>query len=212
MKLKLYHYWRSSASWRVRWALAFKTLDCEFVAVDLLAGEQKSEEHIKRNPLGTVPTLEITDNVGSRFLSESMAILEWLEEIHHKQPLFPKDSFLKALVRQLSEIINAGTHPLQNLQAQKYYSEDLEKRKVWATHWIKNGLTAYEKLASKTAGGFSVGDQVTMADLCLIPQCYNAMRNDISLDEFPNVKRIYENALKTEACQKSHPDRFKPEM
>lgn len=212
MKFKLYHYWRSSASWRVRWALALKSLDCEFVAVNLLADEQKSEEHLKRNPLGAVPTLEITDNVGARFLSESIAILEWLEETHPKHSLFPKDAYLKALVRQLAQIINAGTHPLQNLNTQKYYSEDVEKRKIWSQHWIKNGLGAYEKIAAKTAGNFSVGDQVTVADLCLIPQCYNAIRNSVEMGAFPNVKRIYEACLKTEACQKSHPDGFKPEV
>ena len=211
MKLTLYHYWRSSASWRVRWALSHKSLDCEFVAVNLLAGEQKSAEHVKRNPLGVVPALEITDKHDVKFLGESIAIMEWLEETYPKHSFFPKDSFLKALVRQLAEIINSGTHPLQNLQAQKYFSEDVEKRKIWAQHWIKNGFTAYEKLVAKTAGGFSVGDQITVADICLIPQCYNAMRNSVALDEFPNIKRIYENSLKTDACQKSHPDKFKPE-
>lgn len=211
MKLRLYHYWRSSSSWRVRWALALKSIDCEFVAVNLLADEQKSEESLKRNPLGAVPTLEITDDVGTRFLGESIAILEWLEETHPKQSLFPKDAYLRALVRQLTQIINAGTHPLQNLSTQKYYSEDVEKRKTWTQHWIKNGLGVYEKIATKTAGNFSVGDQITMADLCLIPQCYNAIRNSIEMSAFPTIKRIYEASLQIETCQKSHPDNFKPD-
>jgi maleylacetoacetate isomerase len=214
MKLRLYHYWRSSSSWRVRWAFALKGISCEFVAVDLLSGESESEGHRKRNPFGYVPVLEFLqvgkqDNV-PRFLSESMAIIEWADETHPSPPLLPGDAYERAWIRQLAEVINADTQPLQNLGPQYLHSDDPEKRKRWAQHWVRTGLEAYEALVVESAGKFSVGDQLTLADLCLVPQFANAKRYDVSYDTFPTVTRICEEALKTEACLASSPERFKP--
>lgn len=212
MKLTLFHYWRSSCSWRVRWAMAHKGIPCEFVAVDLLNGESESPEHLKRNPFGFVPVLEVTGAQSQPvLLTESLAIIEFLEETWPKQTLLPGDAFARAQIRALAEAINAGTQPLQNLAPQAMYSDDPEKKKEWARHWIRNGLAAYETLVGRTAGQFSVGDSLSLADLCLIPQVYNALRYDVALEEFPIIARINETALGTSSCLEAHPDRYKPQ-
>lgn len=210
MKLKLYHYWRSSSSWRVRWAFAHKNIPCEYIAISLLNGEAESPEHLKRNPLGFVPVLEMINGNDSKFLSESMAIIQWADETHPQPSLLPGDAYQRARVRQLSEIITADTQPLQNLNPMQLHSDDTEKQREWARHWIHRGLSAYETLVKSTAGKFSFGDTLTIADLALIPQCYNAKRFEVVLDAFPTVAKIYENALATPSCQASAPDRFAP--
>lgn len=210
-KLTLYHYWRSTSSWRVRWACALKGVELEYVAVDLLKDEPDSPEHLARNPMGYIPTLEIPQAGGkSVYLSESVAIMEWLEETRPGPRLFPRDPLKRALTRQLVEIINAGTQPLQNLNPQYLYSDDPVKRKQWCQHWIRKGLGAYDQIVQATAGKFSVGDELTAADLCLVPQCYNAGRYEVPLEEFPRVKRIHDLAAEMPEYQASHPDRFKP--
>lgn len=212
MSYRLFHYWRSSSSWRVRWAFTIKKIPCEFVAIDLLKKEQTSPEHLRRNPAGTVPVLEILDNKGkiTGTIAESTAIIEWAEENFSASPLLPADSLARTRVRQLAQIINSGIQPIQNLKVQQFHSEDKEKQKEWARHWIKKGLQAYETLVQETAGKFSYGDETTMADLFLIPQCYNAERYEVSLKDFPTIAKINANALATEACKAAHPDQFKP--
>jgi len=184
-----------------------KNIACEYVSVDLLSGESESPEHRQRNPLGYVPALQLSN--GS-CLIESVAILEWAEESYPEPKLLPGNSFDRAQIRGLTEVISADTQPLQNLSAQIRHSADPAERVRWAQHWIRNGLEAYEILAKHSAGLYSVGDQITLADLCLIPQCYNAIRNEVDLAAYPRIQRIYENAMKTEACHRSHPDRFQP--
>jgi maleylacetoacetate isomerase len=217
MNLRLFHYWRSTSSWRVRWALAYKDIAVDYVTVSLLDGQSESPEHLARNPFGYVPVLEFVDemNPALRYLVESLAIIEYLEETHPTNPLLPKDPRDRAHVRALAEAINAGTQPIQNLTTQIAYAPDsdpahTEKRKAWAQLWIRRGFEAYEALAHSRAGKFSFEDSLTMADLCLIPQCYNAIRNDVSFDEFPTIARVYANAIATESYRASEPDRFKP--
>lgn len=205
-RLTLYHHWRSSASWRVRWALALKQVPCEYVHVNIATGETDRPEHLARSPLGTVPVL----SVDGKLLLESLAMIEWLEELHPQPALLPRDPFRRALARQFAELVNAGIHPLQNLPAQELHSSDPAERKRWATHWITEGLGAYEKLARPLAGRFTLGDELTLADVCLIPQLYNARRLEIDLAPFPTLARIREAALATEACQASLPERFQP--
>jgi maleylacetoacetate isomerase len=214
---RLYHYWRSSSSWRVRWGLALKGIAPEYVHVDLLNGESESAAHRARNPFGYVPALEVlgVKSGNPRLLTESIAILEYLDETIPTAPLLPKEPFARAQVRALAETVNAGTQPIQNLNVLLYLAPDevpdaAAKRKAWAQHWIRNGLAAYEALAKPVAGKFSYGDTLTLADLCLIPQCYNAARFEVSLDDFPTVSRIHENAAKTEGYRLSEPERFKP--
>ncbi len=212
MAYRLYHYWRSSSSWRVRWAFVLKQVPCEHTPIDLLKKEQQSPEHLKRNPSGAVPVLEITDNKNKIIgrIAESTAIIEWAEENFSEPKLLPGDSLRRARVRQLSQIINSGIQPIQNLKVQQFYSENKENQKEWSRHWIRKGLQVYEAIVKETAGKFSVGSEITMADLFLIPQCYNAERYEISLKEFPTIAKINANGLATESCKAAHPDRFKP--
>jgi maleylacetoacetate isomerase len=203
--MKLYHYWRSSSSWRVRWALKFKGIDAELIHVSLLSGESETLEHLKRHPLGYVPVIEDA----GQFIIESVAIIEWLEEKFPERPLLPVGGVDRAHVRALVEIINSDTQPVQNLTVLDFYSEDVEKRTEWSRHFIQRGLSAYEKLCGEKSGAFSFGDTVTAADLFLIPQVYNAIRFGMALDEFKTVKKIYENALLLPELIASHPDRFR---
>ncbi len=204
--LTLYHYWRSSSSWRVRWALELKGLKAAYVHVDLLNGESESTEHLARNPLGYVPVLD----VGGRNLIESVAIIEWLEENSPSPQLYPGDSWQRAHIRSLIEVINADTQPVQNLNVLDHYSQDPAKRKEWNQHFIRRGLEAFQALAAPHAGLFSVGNLPTAADVFLVPQCYNALRFDVDLKEFPLIARVNEWALQTPEALASHPDRYKP--
>ncbi|MBY0469621.1 maleylacetoacetate isomerase [bacterium] len=207
-KFRLYHYWRSSSSWRVRWALAIKQIDCEWVDVDLLSGESESAAHLERNPLGYVPVLDVSPQLR---LIESLPIIEWLDEKYPKPALLPKDPDLRAKTRILAEIINAGTQPIQNLSVTLLHApENQAEQKKWMQHWTRNGLQAYETLVKGTAGKFSVGDSLTLADLCLIPQVYNANRQSVDLSPFPTVSRIYAAARETETCKKAEPEAFEP--
>jgi maleylacetoacetate isomerase len=157
--------------------------------------------------MGYVPALEI---LPGQFLCESIAILEYLEETNPAPHLLPKDPLDRAQVRQLVETINAGTQPLQNTIVAPLYSENLENQKKWNQTWIRKGLRAYEILAKGQAGEFSWGNTLTLADLVLIPQCYNAIRQGLSLAEFPLIESIYNHASKTESFQISAPERFQP--
>lgn len=207
-KLTLYHYWRSSCSWRVRWALELKQIACEFKHIDLLKKEHQSPEYLSMNPSGFVPCMVISDTT----YGESLAIIEWLDEIYPQNPLLPNQAQSKIIVRQLAYTIASGTQPLQNLSAQKYYSDIKEEQSEYARHWISKGLTIYEKLLQQhqCSGTFSFGAQVTLADLCLIPQCYNAERFGLDIKNWPLIERIYENASSSEACLKSAPHNYLP--
>lgn len=202
----LFHYWRSSSSWRVRWALELKQLKCKMIEVNLLNGESESAEHRARNPFGYVPVLK----VGDEFLTESVAIIEWLDETVPAPALYPDSALSKAKVRALVEAINAGTQPVQNPNVAAKYSDDEGKRKEWNQFFIRQGLRAYEELIQKTAGKFSFGDHITAADLFLIPQCYNALRFEVALSEFPKIEKIYHTALATKECEASSPEKYQP--
>lgn len=209
MSLKLFHYWRSGASWRVRWGLEIKGVPVEYVAIDLLKSEEKEISYKKLNPSGYVPCLIVDEK---QALGESLAILEWLEESFPKPSLFIGDSFDRARIRQAAESINSGIQPLQNLDVIRKLSDQKEVQEEWMRHWIQRGLTVYENMIvnSGRIGRFSFGDEPSLADLCLIPQCYSAQRFQVDLSPFKNIKRIYEYALTTEACKKSHPDFHQP--
>lgn len=209
MKIRLHHYWRSSASWRVRWGLEIKKVPHEKVVVDLLSGAEKSQDFLKTNPAGYVPALE----VDGRVLAESMAILEWLEETFPEPSFFAGDSFQRALIRRLAESVNSGIQPLQNLDVIKRVSPDKDEQAKWVQHWISRGLGVYENILA-TSGRknvkFSVSDHPTLADICLIPQCQAAQRFNVDLSAFPTCKAIYEHALSTPECAASAPEKFQP--
>ncbi|MGZ3707208.1 MAG: glutathione S-transferase N-terminal domain-containing protein, partial [Bdellovibrionota bacterium] len=139
----LYHYWRSSASWRVRWGLEIKKIPHEKIAVDLLSSEEKKQDYLRRNPSGYVPCLVVGSHPP---LGESLSILEWLEENHPKPSFFAGDSFLRAKIRQLAETVNSGIQPLQNLDATRKLSPDKEVQKEWMHHWMRRGLGVYESI------------------------------------------------------------------
>ena len=210
LDLTLYHYWRSTSSWRVRWALHLKGLNYQPIAINLLENASESPDHLHRNPSGQVPTLEILLNGKKQFLSESVAIVEWLEEMFPSPALLPQDPFLRARCRQLMEIINSGTQPLQNLGVAQLHSSDPQHQKSWNQFWIRKGLHSFNELVTETQGQYSIGDQFTLADIFLIPQCYNSLRFEIPLDEFPAVKKIYDQGVNTPAYHASHPDRYAP--
>lgn len=207
MSMVLYHYWRSSASWRVRWALEIKKVPHKKIHIDLLSAAEKEQEYLKKNPSAYVPCLE----VDGRYLAESVAILEWLEEAYPSNALLPGDSFQRAKIRQFAETINAGIQPLHNLDVLKQLSDDSEKQKQWAQKWISRGLGVCEELLKELPeNDFIFGTNPTLADLCLIPQCYSAIRFGVDLNEYFRCKKIYEHALSTEECASSLPEKFKP--
>ncbi|RUS70196.1 hypothetical protein EGW08_022040 [Elysia chlorotica] len=201
-KVVLYSYFRSSASWRVRIALAMKDVKYDYKAVHLVkdGGEQNSEEYRKLNPMGLVPSLEIDGHI----LTQSLPIIEYLEEKYPEPALLPKDAYGKAQVRALSEIVNSGIQPLQNLKVLQKYGDGKEE---WARFHIEKGLIALEQMLEKTAGTYCYGDQVTMADLCLVPQIYNANRFKVDMTQFPIINRVHDKLVQLPAFVAADPAR-----
>jgi maleylacetoacetate isomerase len=206
----LYDYYRSSAAYRVRIALNLKGVDYESRPVNLLHSEQQAEDYRALNPQGLVPMLEI---VGHR-LTQSLAIIVYLDQIFPDPPLTPRDPVDGAHVRALALTIACDIHPLNNLRVLKYLSNELglpqEERDAWYIHWIREGLPALESLAKPGAGRFLFGDEPTIADVCLVPQLYNARRFNVPLDDYPTLLRADENANKLDAFAAAHPDRQEP--
>jgi maleylacetoacetate isomerase len=200
--VRLYQGWQSSASWRVRWALALKRVAYVPVFVDIAAGEHVTALATV-NPMRQVPSLELDDG---RVLTESVAIIEWLDETIADPPLLPVDPFLRARTRELVQIVNADIHALQNTITRRAISDDAEVQRAWACRWIERGLVAYEAHAQTLAGRFSVGDRLGMADLFLAPQVRNAERHGVDLSRCPRVRAIYEACLATPEAQATQPD------
>lgn len=201
--ITLHHYWRSSCSWRVRWALNIKGVAYVDRIVDLLNGDQNSPAFRQINPLGYIPVIETPSGV----FGESMAILEWLEESYPHPPLLPQSAAERAFVRQIAQMIVSGIQPLQNLVVLKHWSPDASEQSKYAAHWINLGLLKLEKLLNlkHSAGTFCVGSQLTLADICLVPQVYNAIRYGLDVNNYPISKRIYEHCLTLPECLKAAP-------
>lgn len=207
--MKLHNYWRSSASWRVRFALALKGIPYEYVAVSLLkdGGQQHSEPYTMLNPLRQVPTLEWTEGGEVMRLTQSMAIIEYLDDAFPGPRLLPQEPFVRARVRQLSEIVNAGIQPLQNLEVLRYVREDLKgDATAWAKHFVGRGMRALEAEAVHTASTYLVGDRVTLADCCLAPQLYACRRFGVEVSDYPTLLRVEARLQALEAYRVSHPD------
>jgi maleylacetoacetate isomerase len=202
----LYEYWRSSASYRVRIALNLKQVDYESRPVNLLTSEQNSDEYRAINPQGFVPMLEID---GHR-LTQSLAIINYLDLRYPNQPLLPASAAERAHVVAMALTIACDIHPLNNLRVLKYLKNELghsqEEIDRWYAHWIGEGLPALEALAAPQAGKFMFGDAPTGADVCLVPQLYNARRYNVPLDAYPTLLRADENANRLDAFAASHPD------
>lgn len=206
-KLTLFHYWRSSCSWRVRWALAAKEIPYETKAVNLLEAEHQSKDYKRLNPSGQVPCLKI----GEHYISESLAIIEWLDETFPEPRLIPGNPWKKLEVRSLAYKIASGIQPIQNLSVMRKHHRERDEQLRWSRYWIEKGFLAVEKILEGTATRFACGSEVTLADLCLVPQVYNAKRFSVDLNHFPKIERVYENCLETKACQEAHPDSFQKE-
>ena len=203
----LHDYFRSSASYRVRIALNLKDVDHDSVSVDLRSGDQRSHEYKASNPQGFVPMLEID---GHR-LVQSLAIINYLDLRFQNQPLIPALAAERAHVVAMSMVIACDIHPLNNLRVLKYLGGTLglsqEQRDSWYAYWISEGLPALEAMAAPQAGKFLFGDAPTGADVCLVPQLYNARRFNVPLDDYPTLLRAEENASSMEAFAAAHPDR-----
>ena len=207
--MKLYGYWRSSSSWRVRIALGYKQLPYTLAPVHLVreGGEQFTEPFRQKNPLAEVPLLEVTHLGQQRHLSQSMAIIDYLERLQPEPPLFPADPWLAARARQLAEIVNSGIQPLQNRAVLLRLKDAGQDDAAWARHFIGRGLTGLESAAADTAAAFLVGDAVSVADVYLVPQLYNARRFGVDLAPFPTLLRAEQSCLAHPAFVDSHPDR-----
>ena len=203
----LYDYWRSSAAYRVRIGLNLKGIDYESRPIDLRADVQGSAQYRELNPQGLVPMLEID---GHR-LTQSLAILGYLDQRYPNQPLLPASADARSHVLALSLTVACDIHPLNNLRVLKYlkgqFDRSQEEIDRWYAHWISEGLPALERMAEAGAGKFLFGDEPTIADVCLVPQLFNARRFNVPLDEYPTLLRAEENANQIEAFAAAHPDR-----
>jgi maleylacetoacetate isomerase len=209
MKLILYDYYRSSASYRVRIALNLKGLEHQRVPVNLLEDQQKDPAFLARNPQGFVPMLE----AGGLRLTQSLAIIGWLDRTFPEPPLLPADTDDRAHVVALALTIAADIHPLNNLRVinrLKALGHEQDARDDWYRHWIREGFDALEALAAPGAGRFLFGDDVTTADICLVPQMYNARRFEVDLAPYPNLVRADAAATALEPFAAAHPDRVAP--
>lgn len=209
MSLRLYNYWRSSASWRVRIALHLKGVPYEYVPVSLLhGGEQRSDAYRARNPMAQVPTLEWEEGGVTRRLTQSIAILEYLDARFPAPPLLPADPYLRARAMALAEVVNSGIQPLQNLEPQRYVREVLKgDAAAWTAHFIGRGMAALEALAAETAGRFLVGDELTIADVCLVPQMTAARRFGADPAALPTLTRVEATCGELDAFRAAHPER-----
>lgn len=209
-ELLLYDYWRSSAAYRVRIALNLKNLDYQQQSVHLVrdGGEQKMPAYRAINPQGLVPALQ----AGDKTLTQSLAIIEWLDEKYPEPALLPATAFAKAQVRAMALMVACDIHPLNNLRVMSWLKQEAELTDEtymrWYRHWITEGFTALEKQLElyQSNSLFCDGDQVGMADICLIPQVYNAERFNCDISNFPRIRKISAYCRKIPAFEKALPE------
>jgi maleylpyruvate isomerase len=205
--MRLYQNWRSSAAYRVRLALNYKGLSYEQVAIDLRKGDQRTPEFLKINPQGLVPVLEDDGIV----LTQSLPILNYLEERYPEPALLPKDLPGRAISRAIAVAIACEIHPLNNLRVLQYLERELgldeARRLAWYRHWVAEGFGAIEAMLARSAGAFCVGDAPSLADVCLVPQVYNGRRYECDLAPYPTIRRIDERCRQIEAFARAAPER-----
>ena len=204
--MKLHNYFRSSASFRVRIALELKGLGYEYLAVHLPSGEQKKAPYAQLSADALVPLLEVQ----GEHLSQSMAIIEYLDETHPTPALLPADALGRARVRALAQSIACEIHPLNNLRVLKYLVHELkvgdEAKNTWYHHWCRQGLEAFERqLGQLPASRYCYGDTPTLADCCLVPQLFNAMRFEVDFSDLPRTQAAFEACMVLPAFQKAQP-------
>jgi len=190
--MELFTYYRSSAAYRVRIALNYKGIEYTASAVNLLKSEHRGEDYLRISPQGLVPALRIGDR---RVITQSGAILEWLEENFPTPALLPQDSYERGLVRSWANIIACDIHPIDNLRVLNYLTNEFgindEQKQSWYRHWIKLGFDALEPQI--LASPYCFGEQVSMADVHLIPQVYNALRFNLDMNIYPKIYSVYKN-------------------
>lgn len=211
--MKLYGYWRSSAAYRVRIALNLKGISAEQLSVHLVrdGGEQHKAAYSALNPLELVPTLMMDDELDADALSQSLAIIEYLDEIHPQSPLLPASALERAHVRAMALTVACEIHPLNNLRVLQYLTQTLgvdeAAKNTWYHHWVASGFAALEILLKRHSGRYCFGDTVTLADLCLVPQVYNAQRFNVDLTPYPNIMRVWTECNQLEAFADAAPER-----
>jgi maleylpyruvate isomerase len=208
--MKLHGYFRSSAAYRVRIALNLKGLTAEHLPHHLRKGEQIAPDYLALNPQGLVPTLEGDDGA---VLTQSLAIIEWLDETHPNPALLPKDPLRRAKVRAFALAIACDIHPLNNLRVLKYLKARMNQEQAaidaWYRHWVETGLASCEQMLLRTGwrGPYCFGEAPGLADLCLVPQIYNARRFDSDLSACPTLMAVDETCARHPAFAAAHPDR-----
>lgn len=206
--MKLYGYWRSSAAYRVRIALNLKQLSFENLPVHLVknGGEQHSASYKILNPAELVPTL--VD--GELSLNQSLAIIEYLDEMYPQPVLLPVDAGAKAKVRALALDIACDIHPLNNLRVLQYLTGPLalteQQKQAWILHWLNIGFTALEQRLKTSAGQFCFGDELTLADICLVPQVYNALRFGVDMTTYPTISAVHQHCQQLAAFALAAPE------
>lgn len=204
--MKLFNYFRSSASFRVRIALGLKGLPYEYISVHIAKGEHKKPEYANLAADTLVPLLDI----GADKLSQSMAIMEYLDETHPTPALLPAGALGRAKVRALAQSIACEIHPLNNLRVLKYLVKELkldeEAKNAWYRHWVRDGLVSFEKqLAQSPASKFCYGDTPTLADCCLVPQIFNGQRFDCDFSGLPRTMAAFDACMQLSAFDKAQP-------
>ncbi len=205
--MRLYNYYRSSASYRVRIALALKGLDYDYMPVHLLKNEQLGPAFAEISPAGLVPVLQDGDNL----LTQSVAIIEYLDETYPEPSLLPGNAFKRARIRALAQDIACEIHPINNLRVLSYLVRDLkvseDDKNRWYRHWVETGLEVIERQvsASADAGKFCFGAEPTLADCVLVPQIHNAQRMACRLDHVPTVMRVFGECMLHDAFAKTQP-------
>jgi maleylacetoacetate isomerase len=209
MPMKFYGYFRSSAAYRCRIAFNLKGVSPELAPIHLRQGRQRAPEFLALNPQGLVPALE----VDGRVLTQSLAIIEWLDETHPVPPLLPRDPFDRAHVRALAQLIACDIHPLQNLRVLSHlkteYGQEQAGLDKWCRTWIEPGLAAYEAMVARSgkAGAFSFGDTPTLADVLLVPQLFSAERFGADIGKLGHLRRIGQSCEAHPAFAAAHPSR-----
>jgi maleylacetoacetate isomerase len=206
--LVLFSMWRATAPYRVRIGLNLKGLAYDYVGVDLVGGEGRRDPYLARNRQGLVPTLETDDGA----LTQSLAILEWLEETHPEPPLLPKTARQRQIVRSMAEIVACDIHPLNNLRVLQALNRlghgfGGEDQTTWIHGWIGAGFDALEPMIARHGAGFAFGEAPGMADCCLMPQVYSAERYGLDLAPYPAIRAVATRAAAHPAFAAAHPDR-----
>jgi maleylacetoacetate isomerase len=203
--MKLYNYFRSSASYRVRIALALKGLEYDYIPVHLVRREHLDDAYTSMATSRLVPLLQD----GDVKLTQSLAIIEYLDETHPQPPLLPADALGRARVRAIAQDIACEIHPLNNLRVLRYLTHDLklseDDKNRWYRHWVESGLEAVERQLAAQPARFCHGDTPTLADITLVPQIFNAQRFECRTEHVPQVMRVFETCMKLEAFSKTQP-------